>query len=326
MHVYHSDRFVLPLPTGHRFPMAKYARLREGVAALAAPEVELREAPLVARADLEAVHDPGYVARVFDGTLSPAEQRAIGLPWSPALVARSRRSVGATLAATRAALGDGLAVSLAGGTHHARRDRGAGFCVFNDIAVAAHAVLATGLSKRVLVVDCDVHQGDGTAEMLAAETRAFTVSVHAARNYPHAKACSDVDVGLPDGCAGLAYHALLAVTLAHAFACARPDLVFYQAGADVYAGDALGRLALDKAAVRRRDEQVLDACVTAGAAVVVLMGGGYAEAVQDIVDIHLGTVAAAVDSARQRGAGRAPGPGDGAACRHARARTAPTDD
>ncbi|MGE0485379.1 MAG: histone deacetylase [Gammaproteobacteria bacterium] len=301
MLVFHSDRFALPLPSGHRFPMAKYARLHERVATLHSEDLTLVEAPEASRAALEAVHDPGYVARVLRGELSLAEQRAIGLPWSPALVERSRRSVGATLAAADAALRDGVAASLAGGTHHARAAHGAGFCVFNDLAVTTHAVLADGRAARVLVVDCDVHQGDGTAEMLADEPRAFTLSVHAARNYPHAKACSDLDIGLPDRSTGVVYLDILERALDHALALSRPELVLFQAGADVYVGDALGRLALDKSTIAIRDERVFAACAARGAAVAVVMGGGYADAVEDIVDIHLATVTAALDSVRRRG-------------------------
>lgn len=292
MRIFHAAQFTLPLPAGHRFPMQKYRLLQARVAA-AAPAAgwHLHEAPLAGREVLCAVHTPAYVTAVCNGTLTAAAQRRIGLPWSVALVERARRSVGATLAACAAALEDaGVAVSLAGGTHHAGRDRGAGFCVFNDVAIAARQALATGAAERVLIVDCDVHQGDGTAELLAGQPGCYTFSMHAARNFPHDKPASDCDIALPDSTGAAEYLDLLGCGLDYVFARARPHLVLYLAGADVYVGDRLGRLALDKDAIAARDALVCDATARAGAALAVVMGGGYADDPAEIVDIHFNTV------------------------------------
>lgn len=294
--------------------MAKYAALRRRLEASAAPELRLEEAAPASRADLLRVHAASYVDGVLGGTLPARDQRRIGLPWSPALAVRSLRVAGASMAAARAALAEGVAVSLAGGTHHADRDGGAGFCVFNDVVVAARALLAEGAVRRVLVIDCDVHQGDGTARLAAEGADIYSVSVHAERNFPHAKASSRLDIGLADDCGAEDYLAAIERALAHALPRAAADLAFYNAGADPYAGDALGRLSLDKLDLRRRDERVLDALGTAGIPVAVVMGGGYAEQVDDIVDIHDTTVAAAlaawqrfrVPSTHPAGAGASP--------------------
>lgn len=305
LRVYHSDRFVIPLPRGHRFPMQKYARLRERVAATLAARVELVEAPAASRAALTLAHTPDWVERVFAGALERDEERRIGFPWSPALVERSRRSVGATLAAATAALEDGVAASLAGGTHHASATGGAGFCVFNDVAVAA-LELARARGLRVLVVDCDVHQGDGTARLLAGDGPHFAFSVHSARNYPHQKAVGDLDVALPDGTGDTAYLAALELGLDLALERARPDAMIYLAGADAWAGDRLGRLALSKAGLARRDAAVLERAADAALPVAVVMGGGYPEQVEDAVDIHAATIAAAAASRAQLASVAAP--------------------
>lgn len=297
--VFHSDRYTLPLPPGHRFPMRKYHELHERVRAEARGWV-LREAPAAAFGELAEVHDPAYVARVLHGGLDAAEERRLGLPWSLALAARSCRSVGGTLAACSAARATGIAVNLAGGTHHARHAAGAGFCVFNDIAVAVHAVLGEAGATRVLVIDCDVHQGDGTAELLAGEPRAYTFSIHAARNYPHRKARSDCDIALPDRTDDATYLRELKLGLDHALARAQPAFALYLAGADVYAGDRLGRLALSKAGIAARDLFVLRRLEERGCPVAVVMGGGYADDIADIVDIHYRTVCLALDSWQRR--------------------------
>ncbi|MEQ8496512.1 MAG: histone deacetylase, partial [Gammaproteobacteria bacterium] len=264
------------------------------------PGAILQEAPAAPRGALTRVHDAAYVARVLDSGLAPAEQRRLGLPWSPALAERSLRSVGGTLAACAAARAGGIAVNLAGGTHHAGAASGAGFCVFNDVAIAARELLASGAARRVLIVDCDVHQGDGTATLLATCPAAFTFSIHAARNYPHRKARSDLDIALPDGTADDAYLALLADGLTHAVSAARAEFALYLAGADAWSGDRLGRLALSKAGLRARDELVLATLEAEGCAVAVVMGGGYAEDIADIVDIHFRTVCAAAASWMRR--------------------------
>lgn len=294
MNVFYCDRFVLPLPKGHRFPMAKYARLRERVrAADLVPAGSLREPVAASDAELGRAHDAGYIRRVVGGTLDRTEVRRIGFPWSPELVERSRRSAGGTLGACRAALDDGVAVNLAGGTHHASAACGEGFCVFNDAAVAARALQAERRVRRVLVVDLDVHQGNGTAAIFRADPSVFTFSVHGAHNYPFEKATSDLDIALRDDTLDGEYLDVVAAGTERAIERARPDLAMYIAGADPFEGDKLGRLAVSKAGLAERDRIVFDACERAGLPVAVVMGGGYAPDVDDIVDIHFATVAEA---------------------------------
>ncbi len=292
MRVFHTDDFPLDLPPGHRFPQAKYRLLRERVATdpETAPHAELTVAGEATDDELLLVHDRAYVTGFRNGTLPPDHQRRIGFPWSPSLVRRSLRSCGATIAAARTAVADRAAIYLGGGTHHAFRDGGSGYCVFNDCAVATRVVFRESAIERVLIVDLDVHQGDGTAAILAGEPRAFTLSLHGERNYPRLKMTSDLDIALPDGTGDDDYLRALDGALARAIALARPDLVFYLAGADPYAGDKLGRLALSKAGLAARDRRVLTTCDEVGARLVVVMAGGYARDVQDTVDIHFETV------------------------------------
>ncbi len=292
MLIYTSDRYVLPLPPGHRFPMAKYARLRARVQAVAGER--LREPPAATDAELERAHDAAYVAAVAGGRLDERAQRRIGFPWSPAMVERSCRSAGATIAACRSALAHGLGVNLAGGTHHAHRDFGEGFCVFNDAVVAARAMQAEGRARRVLVVDLDVHQGDGTAAIVGDDRTIHTLSIHGRNNFPFRKQASRQDVELDDGTGDAAYLATLHVALGRALACGPFDLAIYLAGADPYEGDRLGRLALSKGGLARRDAFVLDALRAASTPVAIAMAGGYADDVDDIVDIHFATVSAAL--------------------------------
>lgn len=302
MKAYYCHHFVLPLPAGHRFPMAKYARLHERVAAMApALGIELVEPAAASEADLLRVHAQGYVRAMLEGGVDPGLMRRIGFPWSPAMVERSRRSSGGTIGALRAALaGDGVAANLAGGTHHAGHARGGGYCVFNDAVIAARHAQAHGLVRRVLVVDLDVHQGDGTAELCAADPTLFTFSMHSARNYPAVKPASDLDVPLPDGTGDADYLDALASHLPLAIARARADAVVYLAGADPYAGDRLGHLALSKAGLAERDRQVFAACRAQGLPVAVCMAGGYAPEVEDIADIHAATVRLAAGFANAR--------------------------
>lgn len=298
MRAFHSDRFVLPLPPGHRFPRSKYRLLRERVEGLA--DLEVGEAEAASVADLERVHEPAYVAAVLGGTLSAPEQRAIGFPWSPEMVDRSRRSVGATMAAARAALAEGVAANLAGGTHHAAAARGSGYCVFNDVATAARR-LQSETPLRVAVVDLDVHQGDGTAAIFAGDDSVFTLSLHGARNFPFRKAASDLDVALPDGCADPEYLAALdqaLATLWHEHASRPFDLAFYLAGADPHEGDRLGRLKLSAAGLLARDRRVLDGLRVRRIPVALAMAGGYGHDLDVTVAIQAATIVAAIGSWR----------------------------
>jgi acetoin utilization deacetylase AcuC-like enzyme len=291
---HHRHRFTLP--PRHRFPIAKYELLAKRVAAdgLVAPH-ELHEGEPAEWAELAAVHDRGLLSRIREGCLSPREQRGLGLPWSPQLVERARRAVGGTIAAARHALDHRVAMNLGGGTHHAGRDFARGYCLFNDVAVALAALRRDGLVERALVVDCDVHQGDGTADIFASDPRTFTLSLHGARNYPFTRIASDLDVDLASGTGDARYLRALQEALHPALERARPDFAFYLAGADPWEGDRLGRLALSKTGLRVRDELALDSLVAAGAAVCVVLAGGYADNVDDIVDINAATAAAVAE-------------------------------
>lgn len=301
MHLYYSDHFELPLPEGHRFPMDKYRRLRHRIAT----SDEHRDDPLLiptAATDeqLSRCHNVDYIRKVQDGTLSAAEIRRIGFPWSPKMVERSRRSSGATIAAGRAALRDGFAANLAGGTHHAMSDCGEGYCVFNDAAVAIRTLQHEGLIGRACVIDLDVHQGNGTASILAGDDSAFTFSMHGAKNFPLRKSPSDLDVELPDGMKDDAYLSLLEQSLERVFAAGPFDLAIYLAGADPYEGDRLGRLSLTMQGLLARDEMVLDACQREGIPVAIAMAGGYAPDIDAIVSIHAATIGAASKRCRAR--------------------------
>jgi acetoin utilization deacetylase AcuC-like enzyme len=293
MQAWAHDRFSFPLPAGHRFPLAKYPRLRARLAAegIVGPE-EVQGSRPATWAELGLVHDHDYLLRVRRGELSLREQRGLGLPWSPALVDRGRRSTQGTVQATRDARAAGLGLNLGGGTHHAGRAAGRGFCLFNDVVLAIAAGRRAGLLDRALVVDCDVHQGDGTAELLAGDPDAFALSVHSAVNYPLRRATSDLDVDLPAGTGDDAYLAALDDALDRALAAGPWDHAFFLAGADPWEGDRLGRLALTKAGLLRRDELVLDRLRDHGAPVTVVLAGGYAPNVEDTVDINAATAAA----------------------------------
>ncbi len=296
MKIFYSDHFVLPLPPEHRFPMLKYAQLRQRVveSRLVSPE-NLIIPPPATDEELGRVHTADYIRRVQHGELTRAEIRQLGFPWSPELAERARRSVGATLAACRAALREGFAANLAGGTHHAFRDQPQGYCVFNDSAVAARAMQAEGRVQRVLIIDCDVHQGNGTAAIFAADPTVFTFSIHGAKNFPFRKESSDLDVALEDKADDATYLAALEQGLATALRYAQADLVIYLAGADPYMGDRLGRLALSKVGLAARDRLVFNYCQAARLPIAIAMAGGYAPNVADIVDIHFETLKIAVE-------------------------------
>lgn len=297
LRAFYTDRFVLPLPPGHRFPMDKYRRLRERAVSegVLRPE-QLREPPAASWEALAEVHDAPYLQRVRTGTLSAQEQRRIGFPWSREMTERSRRSAGASLAAAAAALdmaeqrGWGVGINLAGGTHHAFAGHGEGFCVFNDVAVAVRALQAAGRIRRAAVVDCDVHQGNGTAAIFAADPSVYTFSIHGAKNYPFRRERSTRDVELPDGAGDEAFLAALEVHLPEILDGFRPDVVFFLAGADPFREDRFGRLAMSKAGLADRDRLVLEGCRDAAVPVAVAMAGGYARDTEDTVDIHLATV------------------------------------
>ena len=292
MNIYTSDQFVLPLPEGHRFPMSKYRLLREAVEQWAPGwGAQMLEAPRADDLAVLRVHTPEYLAKVRDGELSPAEQRRIGFPWSPAMAERTRRVSGASMAALETAIrGKRVGINLAGGTHHAFADHGAGYCIFNDSVIAARHVQALGLIERVLIVDLDVHQGNGTAAICQDDPSIYTFSMHGARNYPAVKPRGDLDVELPSGTADGEYLRLLELNLAYAQSRSRAQAVIYLAGADPFEGDKLGLLAISKAGLRRRDQLVFEHCRRYRLPVAVSMAGGYAPDVADIVDIHLATI------------------------------------
>lgn len=296
MKLYYADHFVLPLPTGHRFPMVKYARLRERLveSGIFSPD-DLCVPDAAPDVDILRAHDTAYLQRVCNGTLDTAEIRRIGFPWSPEMVERSRRSAGATLAACRTALNEGCGVNLAGGTHHAHRDFGSGFCVFNDAAIAALALCAQERIRRIAIVDCDVHQGDGTAAILAGQAGVFTCSLHGAKNFPFRKQLSDLDIDLPDQTGDEAYLNALDGALDQVFDGFAPDFVIYLAGADPYAGDRLGRLALSIEGLAERDRRVLARCRDRTIPVAIAMAGGYANPIDDTVTIHFNTVKIAAE-------------------------------
>lgn len=299
MKAYYTDQFELPLPPEHRFPMSKYRLLRERLVALGDLAAGQLQVPPPATAEqLRLAHGGEYVRQVLAGELSPAQQRRIGFPWSPQLVARSRRSVGATIAAAEDALRVGVGINLAGGTHHAHADFGEGYCVFNDVVVAYRVLREAGRIDRAVVLDCDVHQGNGTAAMARDDARLLTFSIHCQKNFPLRKTASDLDVPLDVGTGDRGYLAALKDTVPLILRRAAPDLAFYVSGADPFVGDRLGRLALSKQGLAQRDRFVLDHCRERGIPVVVVMAGGYAEQIADVAEIHAATVRIALAGCR----------------------------
>ncbi|MFN4328022.1 MAG: histone deacetylase [Limnobacter sp.] len=282
---FYTDHFVLPLPHGHRFPMQKYRMLRDSLVENLS-DIMMMEAPAATFGQLALAHCPRYIDRVMEGTLSPQEQKSIGFPWSPAMAERAKRSVGATIAAVRSAVQYGAAVNLAGGTHHSKRASGAGFCVFNDAIVASRVIQTDVLAQarelscrlrqpKVLMVDLDVHQGDGSAELAAGDDSLFTLSLHGASNYPFEKAQSDLDVPLPEGTGDQAYLDALNAALAEVEQRFAPDLIIYLAGLDAHEEDRLGKLALTDAGIAARDACVFDWAAHWRVPVVMTMAGGY---------------------------------------------------
>jgi acetoin utilization deacetylase AcuC-like enzyme len=282
-----SARYTFPLPDGHRFPIAKYELLRQRV--LAAGLGPVNEPERIDRESVLRVHTARYVDAFTDGTLSPDEVRRLGFPWSPGLVERSYRAVGGTCAAARFALDNGVAMNLAGGTHHAFPDRGEGFCAFNDVAIAIRALQSEGRIERAAIIDLDVHQGNGTNAIFAGDEGVYTFSMHGRRNYPFTKVNGSLDVELEDGCEDDEYLELLNDALPGVLAASRPDLVVYLAGADAHEGDRLGRLRLTAAGLARRDFIVIDAVREVGIPIAVTIAGGYGHDIDATVAIHLET-------------------------------------
>jgi acetoin utilization deacetylase AcuC-like enzyme len=287
MRVSHHPGFALPLPPSHPFPTAKYRLIREVLLArgvIRESDIDQpEEAPLEA---LRRVHTEGYLAKLASGDLTAAEQRRLGVPWSPELWVRSRRAAAGTLLAARRALDSGLGANLAGGTHHAFADHGEGFCVLNDVAVAIRALQAEGRVSRALVVDLDVHQGNGTASIFEGDPSVFTFSIHGAGNYPAEKQRSSLDVGLADGTGDDEYLAVLGEHLPQILAGFAADLVFYLAGVDVAAGDRYGRFRLSDGGIRARDRQVLELVRGARLPLVITLAGGYAATAERTAALH----------------------------------------
>ena len=308
MQVFYATQFVLPLPPGHRFPMGKYQLLRDRLAA-ELPGIRLMQAEPATDGELALVHTPGYIQAISDGSVDPRVMREIGFPWSPAMADRARRSVGATIAACRAAFRDGVAANIAGGTHHAHADKGGGFCVFNDAAVATRLMQAEHARRsraplQVAIVDLDVHQGNGTARIFRGDPSVFTLSLHGEKNFPFRKEPSDLDVHLPDGTGDEAYLQALERALeelAHRF---DPCLVIYLAGADPHEGDRLGRLKLTWDGLEARDRRVFDWAWQRGLPLAFAMAGGYGNRMEDTVQVQINTFAAAMSYARRAAARR----------------------
>ena len=288
--VWSSARYTFPLPAGHRFPVAKYAMLRDRVIAEGIiPAERVLDPPGATDDELRLVHTADYVARFNGGALLADDERRIGFPWSPALVERSRRAVGGTLAAARHAMARGVAMNLAGGTHHAFADHGEGFCVYNDVAVAIRVLQREGVIRRAAVIDLDVHQGNGTHAIFAGDECVYTFSMHGARNYPFHRVPGTLDLEIADGTGDEAYRDALESTMPGVLAAATPDIVFYIAGADPHEGDSLGRLALSFDGLACRDAYVLTQCREVGLPVTIVIGGGYGRRIEDTVAVHATT-------------------------------------
>jgi acetoin utilization deacetylase AcuC-like enzyme len=306
VHAFYADNFVLPLPVGHRFPMRKYKLLRERVVN-ELPAVQMRQAPAASDGELALAHTPVYIDAITHGTLPAPAQREIGFPWSPGMAERARRSAGATVAAARMALGllagarpEGIAANLAGGTHHAHADKGGGFCVFNDSAVAARLMQAEWARQhrqplQVAVIDLDVHQGNGTASIFANDASVFTLSLHGEKNFPFRKEASDLDVELPDGCVDAPYLQALEHALDELEQRFNPGLVLFLAGADPFEGDRLGRLALSFDGLEARDRRVFDWAWQRRIPLAFSMAGGYGVNIDETVQVQMNTYRVALE-------------------------------
>jgi acetoin utilization deacetylase AcuC-like enzyme len=294
--IFYTDSFAIPLPEKHSFPIGKYGLLRKRIESSRQFSARQLCVPRAATdTEILRVHDPDYLQRLHQGRLTAKEIRRIGLPWSPELVERARRSAGATVEACFAALDDGVAVHLGGGTHHAFKDQGQGYCVFNDSAIAVRALQAETHIRRVLILDCDVHQGNGTAALLQSDPTVFTFSIHGKNNFPYRKERSDLDIALDDDAGDRVYLDALKTGMRTSLKRFRADAAIFLAGADPYLDDRFGRLALSKEGLVQRDRMVLDACRKSGLPVAVTMAGGYAPSIEDTVDIHFQTVQIAAE-------------------------------
>ena len=303
MQVFYATQFVLPLPPGHRFPMGKYQLLRDRLAA-EVPGLRLMQAEPASDGELALVHTPAYIQAIENGTAEPAVLREIGFPWSPQMAERARRSVGATIAACRVAVREGVAGNIAGGTHHAYPDKGGGFCVFNDAAVATRLMQAEHGRRdrrplRVAIIDLDVHQGNGTARIFRGDDSVFTLSIHGEKNFPFRKETSDLDVDLPDGTGDDAYLAALERALDELAQRFDPGLVIYLAGADPHENDRLGRLKLTWDGLEARDRRVFDWAWQRGLPVAFAMAGGYGQRMEDTVQAQVNTFGVAAAYARR---------------------------
>ena len=297
MKIFYTDTFPIPLPENHSFPKSKYDLLRRRIMeSQIAQHVDLKIPRPATYEEIIQAHVPTYVHRLQNGELSAKEIRRVGLPWSAEIVRRARYSAGGTIEACRAALEEGIAVNLGGGTHHAFSDHGQGYCWLNDSVIAARAIQAEGLAGNILIVDCDVHQGNGTAAIVNNDPTIFTFSIHGKNNFPYQKEKSDLDIALENGADNAVYLKALEKGLKESMDTAGADLVIYLAGADPYKDDRFGRLALTKNGLVERDRLVFQSCLEAGLPTAVTMAGGYARDVQDTVDIHFQTVLAALKS------------------------------
>jgi acetoin utilization deacetylase AcuC-like enzyme len=303
LQAFYADNFVLPLPPGHRFPMAKYQLLRDRVINELSG-VTLAQAPAATDGELALVHTPAYIEAISQGALPAQAQREIGFPWSPGMAERARRSAGATVAAARIALGldakgrpEGVAANMAGGTHHSYAGKGGGFCVFNDAAVAARLMQAEWMRTfrrerpplKVAVIDLDVHQGNGTASIFAKDESVFTLSLHGEKNFPFRKEESDLDVELPDGCTDVPYLEALEHALDELERRFEPGLLLYLAGADPFEGDRLGRLALTYDGLEARDRRVFDWAWQRRIPLAFSMAGGYGVNINETVEVQMNT-------------------------------------
>ena len=292
MTLFYTDHYDIPLPAGHKFPLRKYRLLRDALGETG--RFEFAPAPLADVATIERIHTPQFVRSFLDGSIAAGAMRRIGLPWSEGLVLRTLASVGSTLAAADVALARGWGGGLAGGTHHAFREEGSGFCVFNDIAVTIAALRAEGRIARAAVIDLDVHQGDGTAKIFEGDETVFTVSVHGKHNFPFRKQASRLDIELPDGTRDEEFLIAVQFAVSSAFDFA-PSIVFYQSGVDGLATDRLGRMQLSHEGLKARDHIVFEACAAAGVPCVIVLGGGYSDPIEMTVQAHVNTFHLAAD-------------------------------